>query len=258
MITKIKYYLSILGIKGLIYAIRAKATNSTLLLTIKRDEVKIPFNLRITSNDPAVYEQIFLKKEYEFILERLPKTIIDAGANIGLASIYFSNKYPEAKIIAIEPEENNFSLLRENVKPLNNVTVIHAALWDKNEDVNLVDPGLGESGFMTEDKNELGNFPRKFRHSIKGITIDKLIEDYELHTIDILKIDIEGAEKEIFKDTLSWIERVNMLIIELHERMKPGCSRNFYNGSNGFDYEWQQGENIYLARKELGIIPPLA
>jgi hypothetical protein len=66
--------------------------------------------------------------------------------------------------------------------------------------------------------------------------------------IDILKIDIEGAEREIFRDPSSWIEKVDSLIIELHECMKPGCYRSFYNGSNGFDDEWQQGEKVYLTR----------
>ena len=66
--------------------------------------------------------------------------------------------------------------------------------------------------------------------------------------IDILKIDIEGAEKEVFSDTSAWIEKVDSIIIELHERMKPGCISSFYAGSRGFNKEWRQGENIYLSR----------
>ena len=64
----------------------------------------------------------------------------------GFASIYFANKYPGAKIIAIEPEQSNFELLKDNIAPYPNIIPIQAALWHKNEEINLIDPGLGKSG----------------------------------------------------------------------------------------------------------------
>ncbi len=85
-------------------------------------------------------------------------------------------------------------------------------------------------------------------HQVPGMTISKIMADYELARIDILKIDIEGAEREVFSDSSAWIGKVDSAIIELHERMKSGCNRSFYNGSNGFDQEWLQGENVYLSR----------
>ena len=88
----------------------------------------------------------------------------------------------------------------------------------------------------------------KFSHTVKAMTLGKIIADYQLSKIDILKIDIEGAEKEVFEDTSSWIGKVGALIIELHEHVKSGCNRSFYNGSNGFDNEWKQGENVYLVK----------
>jgi len=78
--------------------------------------------------------------------------------------------------------------------------------------------------------------------------MDSVIDEYRLDKIDILKIDIEGAEKEVFADTSSWIEKVDAIIVELHEHMKSGCVRSFYNGSNGFEHEWRKGENVYLSR----------
>jgi len=167
---------------------------------------------------------------------------------VGLASIYFANKYPESKIVAIEPEESNFKLLKINVCPYANIIPLQAALWDKNEEISLVDPGLGKNGFMTEEngnKEHHGNFC----HHTQGKTVDRIMQDYDLQRIDILKIDIEGAEKEVFSDASSWIGKVDGVIIELHERMKSGCNCSFYNGSNGFDDEWKQGENVYLSRR---------
>jgi hypothetical protein len=80
------------------------------------------------------------------------------------------------------------------------------------------------------------------------MTVDTIMKEQGIDHIDILKIDIEGAEREVFRDPSSWIGKVDALIVELHEPMKPGCNRSFYSGSNGFDNEWLQGENVYRTR----------
>lgn len=248
MIGKIKLYFKTLGFRGILYAIIGKAANSELPLNVKRRDIRFPFSLRIPTSDVSTYQKVFIKQEYNFVTEVAPKTIIDAGANIGLASIYFANKYPEAKVIALEPEKSNFEFLRKNVEPYPNIIPVHAALWNRNEEINLIDPGRGKWGFITEAKNTADNPLSNICHTVNGMTIDRIIHDYGLNNIDILKIDIEGAEKEVFEDTASWIGKVNALIIELHERLKSGCNRSFYQGTNGFDHEWCRGETIYLVR----------
>tara|TARA_R110001599_G_C12253726_1_gene659852 strand:- start:1108 stop:1854 length:747 start_codon:yes stop_codon:yes gene_type:complete len=223
---------------------------NTPQMTLDLERIKYPFILRNNSSDVPTFRQIFIDNEYNFNVTKPPEVLIDAGANIGLASIYFSNKYPNAQIISIEPEESNFQLLKSNTASYKNIIPIQAALWSENGKVNLLDPGLGHWGFMTGSTNTAGNSFGSQCHEVKSVTVDRIIEDYGLDNIDILKIDIEGAEKEVFRDTSAWILKVNSLIIELHERMKQGCNRSFYNGSNGFDNEWKQGENIYLTRRE--------
>ncbi len=101
---------------------------------------------------------------------------------------------------------------------------------------------------MTEGKDSSEHLLGDIFQTVRATTVDRIINDFELDKIDILKIDIEGAEREVFDDTSSWIGKVDALIVELHERIKSGCNRSFYNGSNGFDHEWTQGENVYLAR----------
>lgn len=240
------------GFKGLLlfllFAVTGKVTNSTSLFKLDRRDCKYPFWLRVPSSDVRIYEQIFAKQEYDFRTSVQPRVIVDAGANIGLASIYFANKYPDAKILAIEPEQSNFELLQKNTGPYANVIAIQAALWHKNEEINVVDPGVGKWGFRTEEKDSSGKLADGTCQVVASVTLDKIIDDYDLGRIDILKLDIEGAEKEVFSNTSSWIEKVDSIIIELHERMKSGCSRSFYCGSNGFDDEWQQGESTYLTR----------
>jgi FkbM family methyltransferase len=241
-------YFKTLGFRGFLWSIIAKLSNSTIYFQLNRQDCKHPFLLRIPSSDIPTYKQIFIKEDYNFLVEKQPETIVDAGANIGLSSIYFANKYPDAKIIALEPEQSNFELLKRNVAPYSHIIPVQAAVWNKNEEIHLIDPGLGKWGFMTEMKLTTEKLPGKICHPVMAMTIDKIMKDYALAKIDILKIDIEGAEREVFSDTSSWIEKIDSIIIELHERMKAGCNRSFFLGSNGFDQEWQQGENIYLSR----------
>lgn len=249
MFQNIRTYIHTIGFSGLFYAITAWATNSTVLFKIKRKDCKHPFFLRLLSSDIPTYEQVFINQDYDFLVERQPKVIVDAGANIGLASILFANRYPDAKIIAIEPENSNFELLKKNADPYPNIIPLHAALWHKNEEINLIDPGLGKWGFITETNTSSGNLPGRLCHTVMAMTLEKIMKDHNLSNINILKIDIEGAEKEVFSDTSPWIEKIDSLIIELHERMKAGCTTSFYSGAKGFDKEWKHGENVYLSKK---------
>lgn len=250
MINSIKHYFNIVGLKGLAIAIKGELTNTTTLFTKTREDCAHPIKLRLPGADVYTYQQIFIDEEYKFNADQTPKTIVDAGANIGLTSIYLSNKYPEATIIAIEPESSNFALLQENIAAYPNITAVQAALWHKNEKINLVDPGLGEWGFMTEDTDAdaAEKIKADTRHEVDAMTVDKIMQTFNLDHIDILKVDIEGAEKEVFADTSAWLDKVDSIITELHERMKTGSNRSFYNGSNGFQHEWQRGENVYLSR----------
>ncbi|MEX0779713.1 MAG: FkbM family methyltransferase [Balneolales bacterium] len=255
---RIKLYLNTTGIYGLLCVIRAKMTHNTAFFKMNRQDCRSSFQLRLPSSDVPTYQQVFIDKEYNFLAKTPPKVIVDAGANIGLTSIYFANKYPEAKIIAIEPEQSNFELLKVNTAPYPNITLVQAALWSHKEEINLIDPGLGKWGFMTEMKLAPERIQGNVCHTVAAVTINMLMKKYNLSKIDILKIDIEGAEKEVFSDTSSWIDKVNAIIIELHESMKEGCNRSFYCGSSGFDKEWRQGDTIYLSKENyLSRQPPL-
>ncbi len=251
-ISRAMFYLKIAGLAGLAQVIMATFRKSVALLRINRSDCRFPFTLRFPSSDIDTFEQIFVGNEYDFLTETQPRVIVDAGANIGLASIYFANKYPEVKIIAIEPEQSNFELLKENVAPYANIIPHQAALWHKNEEIDLVDPGRGKWGFMTQNKESEKNpseTPQSaICHTVKAVTVDRLMDEYALDRINILKIDIEGAEKEVFSNTASWIDKVDSVVIELHDRIRPGCLDSFYNGAKGFDHEWLQGENVILTK----------
>jgi FkbM family methyltransferase len=142
------------------------------------------------------------------------------------------------------------NFLKINIGPYDNITPIRGALWYENKRINLVDPGLGKWGFMTQAQDSAEKRFGETLHEVQGMTVDTIMKEQGIEHIDILKIDIEGAEREVFRDPSSWVSKVDALIVELHERMKSGCNRSFYNSTNGFDDEWFQGENVYLTRSD--------
>lgn len=243
-----RVYLQTVGLLGLLRAIIGKISGKTFFVTVSRIDCKYPFVIRIPSSDVAVCHQVFIEKEYDFQADKIPLSIVDAGANIGLASIYFANKYPSATIIAIEPELLNYQLLQQNSSYYSNIKAVNAALWNANGEIRLVDPGRGKWGYITKLIGSEDCSERKSMQAVRAVTIDSVIESYDLIEVDILKIDIEGAEKEVFNHSLPWIDKINFIIIEVHEHFKEGCYDSVYNGTRGFDVQWRQGEKIYLSR----------
>ena len=157
-IRNILIYLNTIGIYGFLLGVIGTLFNTRFRFKLTRRDCQSPIWLRVPSSDVLTCEQIFISEEYKVSTEILPKVIVDAGANTGLTSIYFANKFPDAKIIAIEPEQSNIEMLKLNTAPYPNIIPIQAALWHRNEEIDLVDPGLGHWGFMTA-AGEDGSIP---------------------------------------------------------------------------------------------------
>jgi FkbM family methyltransferase len=215
---------------------------------VKLPEVNKDICVRINTTDPVVFQQIFQHREYELpSLSFTPKFIIDGGANVGYASIFFANTYPNAKIVAIEPERTNFEVLKYNTKSYEQVEIIKSGLWHKNTHLKVKDIGLGKWGAIVEETDSLD--PDGFR----AITISSILESSKMDEIDILKLDIEGAEKELFLyEYQGWLEKVKVIIIELHDRMKKGCSNSFFRAISNYNFvSFVKGEHIILMKEEL-------
>lgn len=95
----------------------------------------IPFPLLCRSNtsDRWAFGQVFVREEYgDLSLEQNPKLILDCGANVGYTSVYFLEKFPHAQLIAVEPDEQNFEILMQNLAHYGErAHAIHAALWSE-------------------------------------------------------------------------------------------------------------------------------
>lgn len=233
---------------GIIVAIKlllSKLSDSKMkLITISLPELKYPIKLRTDSSDLDVIEQIFIDEDYNFTIDSEPKLIIDGGAYVGYSAVFFANKFPEAKIIALEPEDSNFKLLEENTRNYKNIELVKAGIWHKPAHLRIKDMGLGHFGFMVEEVTDQEEF------SFEAITIGEILQRSGYRGIDILKLDIEGSEKEVFSHAYeNWLNLVNVLIVELHDRIKPGCSEAFYCAVNLYNFiKYQRGENIILMK----------
>src|SRR5829696_2938550 len=199
-----------------------------------------PIYLRNNYSDKAIFNQVFYEKQY--FLEQLNELnvtrILDAGANIGLAAIYFNQLFPAAQIIAIEPEPSNYLALQKNTSSYKNITCQHAALWHEEEAIDIINPGSLAASFMVEKNSS---------SSIKGITIPKLMQQHDWDKIDVLKMDIEGAEKNVFEGNVEWLKNVQVIIIELHDNYKPGCTKVFFKAIEPYEYQaFFRNENIFI------------
>jgi len=209
-------------------------------------------SLRSNTSDIITFRQIFLKNSYDIPFYHKPSIIIDAGANIGLASVYSLNKYPKALIYTIEPESENFKLLKNNTRFYKNVVHYHNALSNKpNLQLQVIDTGHSNWGFTTEEAKHVKK--SLVVETVDTITIDEIVRENDIEIIDVLKIDIEGGEKELFESNYeNWIPKTRCLIIELHDRLKPGASASFYKTIDHYDFSFsQKGENLIFINQNL-------
>jgi len=247
-VKRIIMYLKLFGAAGLWYWIATKISllRKPHLVTASLEHLRFPFYLRLNTSDIKVCQDVLLEYEYHVTLIHPPKVIVDAGANIGLTSIFFANQYPSARIFAIEPEPSNFEMLQRNVSRYDNIVPIKAALWNNESEITLVDPGLDKWGFQVQDSASSEAARGEY---VTAITVDSLMSRYDIAKIDILKIDIEGAEKEVFESSDSWIENINLIIVELHDRLKQGCSTSLDRATSGFALRREISDcNLLIAR----------
>jgi FkbM family methyltransferase len=235
---------------GLFIKIQLKATDS-----IRIPGVKYPFRLRSGTSDIPTFFQIFLYREYEIDVG-IPSIIIDGGANIGLFAILLKNKFPDVKIICVEPDPQNFELLKENLRHYDGIFFEQKGIWNKSAWLKIYDKyNEGKWGMVVEESADQG--------IIEAISIQDLIDKYALDRIDVLKLDIETSEKQVFSSNYTtWLPRVRLLIIELHDNLEQGCSRAFFRAIvqcfSEFSFS-MKGENLIFEQMQTDskILSPL-
>jgi FkbM family methyltransferase len=141
------------------------------------------------------------------------RVVVDCGANIGITSLFLAAYYRNARIYSIEPDPDNFALLKRNVSQERRILPICGAIvgFPRKQVYLTTDaPGWG---------NSIGTSNSNKGVAVKAYTIDEICQYNELTHIDLLKVDIEGAEKELFADG-QFLERVGCGIVELSRRLR--------------------------------------
>jgi FkbM family methyltransferase len=222
----------------------------------RRVDVTIPgtdkrLTLRVGTSDVDVFEEIFVNLEYGWVFNSPPRVILDVGGYTGLSAAFFAHTYPEAKIIAIEPDARNYEMLLQNTAQFPNVSAVRAAVWKEGGTISLTDPGLGPWSLRVCDAGDT----RAADDLVRAVTLDEIRQEFGLDRIDLLKVDVEGSEKEIFHTAGSWLPYVDVICIELHDRFKAGCSRSFFKAVEDFPIEVRRNEDVLVARPDSRLVP---
>jgi FkbM family methyltransferase len=199
--------------------------------------------LRFGTADITVFEQVFQERQYAVDLPRNPRLILDAGAHIGLASAYFAVSFPSATVLAIEPHPANFGLLERNTADFANVTAIRGALSDAPGTVEIANPESATWGYRVRPRGE-----NSAAETIRAYTVPELLELAGEDHADLLKIDIEGEEGNVFRGAASWIDSVGAIVAELHDDIDPGATKAFDHAVAGFGHRWATGDVVWASR----------
>lgn len=178
--------------------------------------VEHPLYARPRTSDLAAFHAIFGRHQQAVDLGFTPETIVDLGANVGYAAVDLALRYPDASVVAVEPEPSNVEVLRRNIGSLN-IVVVQAAVWPRRALLELEEAEIGHVGFRVHEVSSS-------RRAVQTVTMPMLMEQTGFDVVDLLKIDIEGAELELLTQEAEWLEGVRAIAIEFHDTIKPGCS----------------------------------
>jgi FkbM family methyltransferase len=237
---------------GRFVAVDVRARDSAFSTTLR---------LRPDSTDVEIFSQIFLYAHYRtYDMARCAEIaayydscakplVLDLGANIGLSALYFAKNWPKATIVGVEPDQGNYTLFCQNTAGQENIAPIRGAIASKHSYARIINPHESEWGYRTEinDRNSGG---------LVALSVAELLERHGDCEPFICKIDIEGAEQELFSANTQWLARFPIVVIELHDWLFPrsGNSGNFLRAIAGTNRDFiLSGENIFSVAHRMGI-----
>jgi FkbM family methyltransferase len=230
--------------------------NNEMLFQIKKPSAQTPLGAYIRmvgSSDMKVFYQIFREQQYKPLIRMIQKArqqshihfMIDAGANAGFTSVYLKNFFPHSQLVALEPDESNARQILKNyeLNHLENYYLEQAGLWSRSEWLQVYRDGKEEQAFYVK--------PTETPTGLMGISLESLMKKYNQPVIDILKIDIEGSEKELFADVESIkkiLHCVRFIAMEIHDDMAD--RKHIYNVLQSCQFTWIDVGELTIARNE--------
>lgn len=171
---------------------------------------------RSGTSDLDVFGQIFSGDEYGCVRDLADVTlIVDGGANVGYSAAYFLSAYPHATVVSVEPDAENVAVLRANLKPYGDRSVVvEAALWPVGETLEIIAGFRDGRHWSRQVRRPNGTSA----HRVRGTTVEAVMELAGATHVSIMKLDIEGAEAELFRTGYeAWIDRIDTFVVELHD-----------------------------------------
>lgn len=250
-LTHLLRYIIRFGFEGLLLFLRMYVFPKEKIVVKNLHNSLDPFYLRNNYADKVTFDQNFVwnQQQWGMFSQHLAnlevKNVIDCGANIGLTTLNFYKLYPNSKIIAVEPSGENFAMLEQNTSSYKNVSLIKAGIWSKKTNLEIADDyNIGYNGLIVKETDKPTD--------LHAITIQSIIEDYNIEVLDILKIDIEGAEIKVFEteEYKKWLPNVKVILIELHDFMIRGSSANFLKAIAQYDFDIHiSGESLFCVNR---------
>lgn len=187
-----------------------------------------PLRLRPGDSDIDVLTQVFIEQHYSGVRVRNREgLILDCGANVGVSAAYFLSRFPAATVMAVEPDPDNFDLLERNLAAYGaRAKPVHAAIWgcDRSLQMRLLPYDDGRSWARQVEETHAAGVAK-----LKGRSIQSLLDESGFDRLALLKMDIEGAEVDVFRGSCQdWLSRTDCIAIELHEDTHFGDAKTAF------------------------------
>ncbi|MFP4403805.1 MAG: FkbM family methyltransferase [Candidatus Woesearchaeota archaeon] len=187
-----------------------KLKKKDLIFKLRKYNLKLI--IRPQTYDRAVFGEVFLFEEYPLKVSKKEMIIIDVGAHIGFFTLYAKRLFPNSTIYSFEPDKQNFSYLNKNLN-LNKIKGVKSfnlavSNSDNKIDFYLSEHNVGHSTHKTKDSKKI---------SIDSISFTSIIKENKINWVDILKVDIEGGEYDLFYNlNKNVLKKVNLILLEWH------------------------------------------
>lgn len=219
----------------------------------------VDVHLRPTRADHATFFQCIVKRQYDIrgfpqfadlqrLYERqcqegLTPLIIDCGGNIGVSALWFATQFPRARIVVVEPDDQNLRMLRLNVEAFGDrIRIVEGAVWNRPTRLRITNPEAGSAAFQVQEVDG------SCAEGLRAYAMDELCEIGGNAQPLMVKLDVEGAQGPIFSANTAWTQRAAMISLELDDWLYPwaGTSRPFFRCLAPLEYDYLLcGESIF-------------
>ncbi|MCC7145639.1 MAG: FkbM family methyltransferase [Phycisphaeraceae bacterium] len=184
-------------------------------ISLRLPGIRQPILCRPRHSDMYAFWHVFGHRDCDVELSRPPRLIIDGGANVGYASILLANKYPNARIIAVEPDPKNCALIRRQIVSYSNIQLVEGALWPRPALLAIDNPTADSWAFRVRELDPTRD--GQVGQGMRGATISELLNESGADALDLLKLDVEGAEQQLLTEgDLAWLNKLRVMVVETH------------------------------------------